>query len=252
MTARSAASAGGADETFDGVAVPARQYTARYAERPRYGLVIGALTLTLTVAAGAITLWDKVATKETIYACPPQCGRPPSALPVSAMPRFVAPGGEFSVGHPESDVPDPEGHTYTVSTRPDGLTAVDTSGGGGELQLFGEPAAGRVARQVVEDLLAKKFAGADVAFEIPNATVGYQLGYGVVANLQRPGSLTISRAIVMAAVKNDLALVATAEGPFKRFTPDFGPGQPSAANVEVAMDLSRFADSFSWRGDPPR
>lgn len=98
----------------------------------------------------------------------------------------------------------------------------------------------------------EEFSGAEVAFEVPNATVGYQLGYGVIVNLQRPGSLTTSRAVLMAAVKNDLALIATAEGPFRRFTPEFGPGIPSAANVEIAIDMSKYTDSFSWRGDPPR
>lgn len=240
------------EKTFDGVAVPARRYTAWGDERPRYRLALGVLTVALAVATGAVTVWDKVATKESVYACPPECGRPPSALPVSAMPRFVAADGSFSVGHPTSDVPDAAGNLYKVTTRPDGLAATRLSGDGGVLQLFGEAAGGRLARQVVEDLIEKDFAGGDVAFEIPNATVGYQSGYGVVVNVERPGSLTLSRAIVMAAVKNGLALVATAEGPFRRFTPEVGPGLPSAANVEIAMDVSKYVDSFAWRGDPPR
>ena len=102
------------------------------------------------------------------------------------------------------------------------------------------------------DTWFKDFPRAEVAYEIPNATVGYQLGYGVVVNVQRPGSLSPSRAVVIAAVKNDVALVATGEGPFRRFTPDFGPGMPSAANVAIAMDMSKYIDSFNWRGDPPR
>ncbi|MGV0990627.1 MAG: hypothetical protein ACOYB7_00080 [Mycobacterium sp.] len=252
MTARSARLPDGPEKTFEGVAVPARRYTARGDEGSRYGLALGALTLTLAIATGAVAAWDKVATKEAVFACPPDCGRPPTALPVSAMPRFVAADGAFSVGHPQSDVPDAGGNTYTVSTRPDGLSALKLGGDGGELQLFGEPSDGRVARQVVEDLINKKFKDATIAFEIPNATVGYQLGYGVVVNFQQPGSLIVSRAILMAAVKKDLALVATAEGPFRRFTPDFGPGLPSAANLEIAMEMSKYADSFSWRGDPPR
>lgn len=252
MRSRSAQTLDEPEKTFDGVAVPARLYTARGDERPRYRLALGVLTVALAAATGAVTAWDKVATKESVYACPPECGRPPSALPVSAMPRFVAADGSFSVGHPASDVTDAAGNMYTVSTRPDGLTASRRSGDGGELQLFGEPAGGRLARQVVEDLIEKNFGGGDVAFEIPNATVGYQSGYGVVVNVERPGSLTLSRAIVMAAVKNGLALVATAEGPFRRFTPEVGPGLPSAANVEIAMDVSKYVDSFNWKGDPPR
>ena len=60
------------------------------------------------------------------------------------------------------------------------------------------------------------------------------------------------RVIIMAAVKDDLALIAVAEGPFRRFTPDFGPGPPSGANLEIAMDMAKYVESFSWKGDPVR
>lgn len=239
-------------ELFDGAAGLSGEYSAVGAVRPRFRNTLGILAVALAASTGAVTVWDTMATKESVYACPPDCGRPPSSLPVGSMPRFAAPDGSFSVGYPAPGTPDAEGHTYEVTTQANGVTAVQVSGGKGELRLFGEPARGRVARQVVEDLIAKDFAGAEVAFTIPNATVGYQLGYGVVVNIQRPGLLMVSRAILMAAVKNDLALLATAEGPYQRFTPEFGPGLPSAANVEIAMDMSKYTDSFSWRGDPPR
>lgn len=105
-----------------------------------------------------------------------------------------------------------------------GITARYTAGDRGVLQLFGEPAQGRVARRVVTDLLAKQFPKAVVDYELPNAMVGYQLGYGVVANFQRPGLANRfdMRVVIIAAVKNDLALVAVAEGPFRRFSRDFG------------------------------
>lgn len=235
-----------AGATFEGVAVPALHYTALGAERSRYKKTFGALILTLVIATGAVMVWDRIATKESVFACPPECGRPPASLPVANMPRFVSGDGAFSVGYPLPNEP------YVVTKRPDGISAVRTAGDRGQLQLFGQPAGGRVAQRVVEDLLKSDFGDADVAYEVPSATVGYQPGYGVVVTLQRPGTLTVSRAVVMAAVKNDLALVATVEGPFRRFTPEFGPGMPSAANVEIAMDLGKYADSFSWRGDPPR
>jgi hypothetical protein len=240
-----------AAETFDGVAVPPGRYLAWGAQRPRYRFTLGVLTIALAVATGAIILWDRATTKEAIYACPPECGRPPSSLPVGTMTRFTPADGGFSVGHPDSGVPDADGDSYQVTIQASGVTAVRDPGEG-TLRLFGEPARGRAARDVIDDLMAKEFSGAKVAFEIPNATVGYQLGYGVVINIQRPGALTVSRAILMAAVKNDLALIATAEGPFRRFTPQFGPGMPSAANLEVAIDMGKYVDSFSWRGDPPR
>ena len=58
--------------------------------------------------------------------------------------------------------------------------------------------------------------------------------------------------IVMVAVKDDLALVAGAVGPYHAFGPDFGSGKPSAANLQLALDMGKYVNSFSWRGDPPR
>ena len=60
------------------------------------------------------------------------------------------------------------------------------------------------------------------------------------------------RILVMAAVKNDIALIAFATGPYRAFGPDFGPGPPSGANLELAMDLGKYVNSFRWSGDPTR
>jgi len=45
---------------------------------------------------------------------------------------------------------------------------------------------------------------------------------------------------------------AAAAGPFREFTPNFGPGPPSPANLQVAQDMGKYVNSFAWRGDPPR
>ena len=60
------------------------------------------------------------------------------------------------------------------------------------------------------------------------------------------------RAVVIVAVKHDLALIAAAFGPYHQFGPTFGPGRPSPANVQIAEDMGRYVNSFRWKGDPPR
>ena len=107
---------------------------------------------------------------------------------------------------------------------------------------------------MVRQLIDAKYPNADIAYELPNAHVGYQHGYGVVADFQPTGVSTNFqlRLIIVAAVKNDLALIAVAEGPFKRFTRDFGPGPPSGANLEIAIDMGKYLESFRWKGDPAR
>ena len=243
---RSAAQASQATDVVDGVAVPARRYSAPVPAPPRYKLVLGLLALGLGVGCVVIGVWDLLVRDASVYRCPPDCGRPPAAAPVATLPRYQAPSGEFSVSYPAP------GGDYEVTTGDNGVTA--RSATGGALRLFSEPAQGRAARQVVAQLMAREYPGSEIAYQLPNTTVGYQVGYGVVANFQQPGlaSKVDSRLVVMAAVKNDLALIAVAEGPFRRFSPDFGPGLPSAANLEIAIDMGKYVESFSWKGDPPR
>ena len=60
------------------------------------------------------------------------------------------------------------------------------------------------------------------------------------------------RILVLAAVKNDYALVASAVGPYHEFSPSFGNGHPSGANLQLALDMAKYVNSFVWRGDSPR
>ena len=230
---------------YQGVAVPPGRYTAAGVSRARYRAVLGLLALGLGTGYTVIGVWDHMVHDASIYSCPPDCGRPPNAVPVANLPRFEAPG--FSVSLP------PSGDRFAVTTGDNGVTA-RLLNGDGTMRLFSQPADGRVARQVVEQFMAQQYGGATLAYELPNAMVGYQLGYGVVANF-RPPEVSVKydmRVIVIAGVKNDLALIAVAEGPFRRFTPDFGPGPPSAANLEIAMDMGTYVESFRWNGDPPQ
>lgn len=183
------------------------------------------------------------------YVCPPDCGRPPLGTPVETNPRYSGDNGAFSVAYPQ------EGAAYRVTFEPDGLPGVELTylgGDTGTMVLFGEPAAGRIARQVVEQVLRSKYPDAAVGYEIPNASVGYQPGYGVVADVysrDSASSFTRLRVIVMAAVKHDYALIAAAVGPYHEFSPDYGTGHPSGANMELAMDMGKYVNSFRWGGD---
>ena len=213
---------------------------------PKYFLVLGLWVVGLVTAMMVLTFIDKRVVDAPVYVCPPDCGHPPSGLPVSPNPRFVAPDGAFSVSFPSP------GPAYTVTTYDNGVSSQWVVGDGGTLRLFGIPAQGRDARAVVDKYLADTFPEAAVAYELPNATAGYEPGYGVVADFQSQKRTDSVRVIVISAVKSDLALVAVAQGPFRQFTPEFGPGPPSPANLQIAEEMGKYLDSFSWRGDPPR
>ena len=217
----------------------------RRARGPGYFITLGLWVVGLVTALLVLTLIDSRVANVPVYSCPPDCGRPPTGLPVSTNPVFTAPSGEFSVSYPAP------GAAYTVRTDASGVTAELAVGDGGTLRLFGEPAAGREASAVVRQVLDDAFPEWVLAYELPNANLGFQNGHGVVADFPEPGADPM-RVIVIAAEKNELALVAVASGPFRQFTPEFGPGPPSAANLQIAQEMGKYVNTFSWRGDPPR
>jgi hypothetical protein len=215
----------------------------------RRRLVLTWLVAIAVVAVTLVGLSAMIAKPPVRYVCPPDCGEPPMGTPVEINPRFTAADGAFSVSHPAAST------AYRITTKPNGVTADFLAGDGGTMQFFSEPANNRSPRDIAKALVSKTFPDTRVAYEIPNAMVGYQPGYGEVADCWPQGSNSSylrMRVLVMVAVKNDLALVAAAVGPFHAFGPDFGFGKPSGANTQIALDMGKYVNSFSWRGDPPR
>ena len=162
---------------FSGYAVPTGRYRAHRMRGPAYFAILGVWVVVLVSAMMALSvLATQISQSPTRYVCPPDCGRPPTGLPVATNPRFFALDGSFSVSYPAPET------AYTVTKDPTGITADWNAGDGGTLRLFSEPARGRDARQVAKDLLREKFPDAVAAYELPNAILGYQPGYGEVAD----------------------------------------------------------------------
>ncbi len=234
---------------FPGYAVPQGAYTAPPVRHSRARVLLiwfSAIALVALVLVGVTMMITKPPVR---YACPPDCGRPPTGTPVEINPRFTAPDGSFAVSYPA------EGAAYKVTTKPNGITADLLAGDGGTMQLFSQPAANRSPEQIAKDLIKQTFPDTRTAYLIPNAMVGYHPGYGEAADCWPQGSNSSymkMRVMVMVAVKNDLALIAAAVGPFRQFGPDSGSGKPSGANLQIALDMGKYVNSFSWRGDPPR
>jgi hypothetical protein len=183
------------------------------------------------------------------YVCPPDCGRPPLGEPVHINPWFKSTDDRFLVQYPRA------GTAYTVTFDPDGLNIDFTAGDTGTLQLFGLPAEGRAAQRIAEDLIHKRYPDVVADYEIPNALVGYEPGYGVVSDVyprDPAGKFSRLRLVVMVAVKNGYALVAAAAGPYHEFTRDFGNGHPSAVDLQLALDMGKYVNSFIWRDPPSR
>jgi hypothetical protein len=142
-------------------------------------------------------------------------------------------------------------HSCDLRTPGHGRRTQPAHGG----EFFSEPAANRSPEQIAKGLISRTFPDARTAYKSPNAMVGYQPGYGEAADCWPQGansSYMKMRVIVMVTVRTDLALVAAAVGPFRQFGPEFGSGKPSGANLQIALDMGKYVNSFSWRGDPPR
>ena len=238
-----------ATEVFPGAVLPGRY--AAPAPRPtsRVRVVLIWFVAIAVVAAALVGLSAKMTKPPARYVCPPDCGHPPTGVPVEINPRFTAPDGSFSVAYPAPR------SAYRITLKPNGVTADFLAGDGGTMQLFSEPANGREPRDIAKELVKRTFPDTRTAYEIPNAMVGYQPGYGEVADCWPQGanaSYLRMRVMVLVAVKNDLALIAAAVGPYHAFGPEFGFGKPSGANLQIALDMGKYVNSFTWRGDPSR
>jgi hypothetical protein len=238
------------DITHPGYSVMSGTYDAAPVKRTSHVRLLRTWGVAIVVVAVALVSLSVIIQKPPArYVCPPDCGHPPTGEPVAVNPRFTAPDGTFSVSYPApSDV-------YRITTSPTGVRADFLGGDGGTMQLMSRPANGRTAEQIVKSLVKETFPDTKTAYQIPNAMVGYVPGYGMVADCWPQGANSNymrMRIIAMVAVKNDLALVAAAVGPFRQFGPDFGLGKPSGANLQLALDMGKYVNSFSWRGDPPR
>lgn len=211
-------------------------------------LAPAAAGIAATVAVGMVAA-TLMAPAPRAYVCPPDCGKPPIGDPVETNPRFSGDDGAFSVAYPG------EGSVYEATFDPPGINGVQlkyTGGDTGTMTLFGEPAEERTPKDIALKLLHTRYPAATVDYEIPNASVGYQPGYGLVADVYPRDSssgYTRVRVIIMVATKYDYALIAMAAGPYHMFTPSYGTGHPSGANLEVAMDMGKYVNSFRWNGD---
>ncbi|WP_441961412.1 hypothetical protein [Mycolicibacterium houstonense] len=235
---------------FPGYAVPIAVGRAQGVRKARALKLLAILCAGIAVVAIVlVSLSGMMSDPPARYMCPPDCGAPPTGEPVAVNPVFTAPDDSFSVSYPVASA------AYKVTTQRNGVMAEFTGGDGGMLQLISQPAQNRTPQDIATSLVEQTFPDTKTAYEIPNAMVGYQPGFGLVADCWPQGATmnySRMRVIVMVAVKNDLALIASAVGPYREFGPDSGIGKPSGANLQLALDMGKYVNSFRWQGDPPR
>lgn len=233
---------------WQGYAVPVSPAAVPKPKHSSHLKVVGLLVLVGAIVAGAIVGVSVALTPGTkTYVCPPDCGAPPHGAPLANQPTFNGPGGAYSFEYLD-------GGKLTVSKDRTGVTIVHPHGPT-TMKIFGADAQGRTAQQVAHDLITSSYPDAQQAYVIPNAFVGYRPGYGEVDDVQLQGgqaAYSHARLVVMVAVNDGVAMVATAIGPYEAATPDTT-GHPTGLGLLVATFLlDPVINSIRWRGDPPR
>lgn len=123
--------------------------------------------------------------------------------------------------------------------------------GGWGYGFTGEPAQGRSAEQMVEQVQRTQYPDAVFVFQIPAAGLGYNAGYGAVYDLNvNPGTgqPAHARLILIASVKRDLAIEMIALGPYEPETK----GHPNPAATWLAHMLGGVVNSVVFPGDVPK
>ncbi len=168
--------------------------------------------------------------------------------PVQTYPRFTASDGSWSVAYPPEVKPDPHSseNEWTWKKKP----LKDA-----KVRLFGRKAGAETTQDIVKNLIEESCPGATLSYQIPNAMVGYQPGYGEIRDFT-PQSGTASyqkgRVFAIVAIKNGVALGIIGVGPYYQFKEGDPYGHPSGANTLLAAYDGLWVNTFMWEGDPPR
>ena len=142
-------------------------------------------------------------------------------------------------------------------TTPNGnllITFGSGSNSAGALEIAGVNDKGRTPEQIVEAIINQIANGAQLAYVIPGAMIGYQLGYGAAYNFSPNsgnGQSGTDRIIVFAAIKNGVAIAAVADGPLVQFGDGQGQindGHPSIADTGAALGADPTINSVLWPG----
>jgi hypothetical protein len=121
----------------------------------------------------------------------------------------------------------------------------------GELSIGGMTDNGLSAEQIVDSEITKIANGAQLAYVIPGSMIGYDPGFGAAYNFTPntgDGKGDVDRVIILASVRNGVAIVSVASGPKVQFSYSFPDNQLSIADSIVAALGDPVLNSVLWPG----
>ncbi|MBV9097875.1 MAG: hypothetical protein JO079_07450 [Frankiaceae bacterium] len=199
-------------------------------------------------AVGVLLAAVAVVVKPGPGSCGLTCYRPPTGPPLQTGHVYTSPQLGFSVTwSSRRATPKSEADRFTLDYGDSGL-----------IQFRGIPLKGESPQQVVDAWVSAHLPDAHQAYVLPNASIGYRLGYGAaydVAPQGGSGSGNPTRVIVVAAAKGNLAVLAVVLGAYQKYSFESGglnDGHPSAADSLVALYADPIVNTVLWPGDPPR
>ena len=179
------------------------------------------------------------------------CYQPPTGPPLQAGHQYAS--SQFGFGLTWFDQP---GETISPKSDADRLTL--DFGSDGIMQFRGVAANGQTPQQVVESWVAGHLPDAQLAYVVPDASIGYRMGYGGAYNVAPQGgsgSGSGTRAIVFAAIKDNVAVLSVVLGDYQKYSFENGglnDGHPSPADSFIAMLADTDVNTVLWKGDPQR
>lgn len=202
------------------------------------------------------------------------CSRPPIRVPTAGLTAaFAAASAGTPDPAPVAPYNSPDGHfsvalllqwpaKVSLGQKTSSLISFvfpNTSVGsthlsGGQIQVGDiSGVGGATAQQVVDTLISKNVPSASMAYPVPDPLVGLTPGYGAVynANLNSSSGQQVTyRILVMAAIKNGVAVIVWALGPDDPSFPSLPLlNHPSFIDIDVAtLGLDPTINSIQWGG----
>lgn len=232
-------------------AIAAAPAAAPWLRPPRQRAVAWIAVALVIVAAGVLVAVLSLLGKRGTADCPgSSCVTPELAPPAPAIVPYRSPAFGYALDaatscprHLAETRPSEAGVAWTV--RFPELAVTDWP-----FSIHAEAAAARTAQQVVEAQVAQRYGAPAFVYSIPMADVGYKPGYGAVYDMQvgaGSGTAVRARAIVIAAVQNDLAIVLDSLGPWTGARA----GHPNPAQTLMGVCVSAVLTSVEWPGEEP-
>jgi len=191
-----------------------------------------ALFLIVVMASLAVLL------SPTPQPCPEPCKTPPSTSPALPPPmQYTSTAYGYSLEY------------YAAPTVQDSKAIRWVFNGTWSYSFTAEPAQGRSAQKVAEQIKQSQFSDAAFVFQIPAAGLGYNPGYGAVYDLTisgGTGQTAHARLLVIVSVKKGLAVEMVALGPYVQQTG----GHPNPADTKLPL-MPGVVNSVVFPGDAP-